>query len=103
MLIVRSRGKYYVYDYFEIKDIENINDYFELKPEGNWEKKQFWWKKISAKRNHRKTFRNKKKEKNLFLIENTIGFKLPMDKCFSFSQWSFTKKKLFKISRGFFF
>ena len=34
-----EEGKYYVYDYFEIKDIENINDYFELKPEGNWENK----------------------------------------------------------------
>ena len=34
-----EEGKYYVYSYNEIKDIENIDDYFEIKPEGNWEKK----------------------------------------------------------------
>ena len=34
-----EEGKYYVYSYNEIKDIENIGDYFEIKPEGNWEKK----------------------------------------------------------------
>lgn len=32
-------GKYYIYSYNEIKDIENINKYFEIKPEGNWENK----------------------------------------------------------------
>tara|TARA_B100001057_G_scaffold446593_1_gene485295 strand:- start:4254 stop:5993 length:1740 start_codon:yes stop_codon:yes gene_type:complete len=34
-----EEGKYYVYSYNEIKDIENIGNYFEVKPEGNWEKK----------------------------------------------------------------
>ena len=34
-----EEGKYYVYNYDEIKDIENIEKYFEIKPEGNWEKK----------------------------------------------------------------
>ncbi len=29
-------GKYYVYFYEEIKDLENIERYFEIKPEGNW-------------------------------------------------------------------
>ena len=32
-------GKYYVFDYAEIKEIENIDKYFEIKPEGNWENK----------------------------------------------------------------
>ena len=32
-------GKYYVFDYSEIKEIENIEKYFEIKPEGNWENK----------------------------------------------------------------
>ena len=32
-------GKYYVFSYDEIKDIENIDKYFEIKPEGNWENK----------------------------------------------------------------
>ena len=34
-----EEGKYYVYSYDEIKDIENIEKYFEVKPEGNWESK----------------------------------------------------------------
>jgi len=34
-----EEGKYYVYSYNEIKDIENIKKYFEIKTEGNWENK----------------------------------------------------------------
>ncbi len=34
-----EEGKYYVYSYAEIKDIKNIESYFEIKPEGNWENK----------------------------------------------------------------
>tara|TARA_B100000886_G_scaffold238582_1_gene167224 strand:+ start:1093 stop:2823 length:1731 start_codon:yes stop_codon:yes gene_type:complete len=32
-------GKYYVFSYDEIKEIKNIEKYFEVKPEGNWENK----------------------------------------------------------------
>ena len=34
-----EEGKYYIYTYDEIKNLENIEKYFEIKPEGNWEKK----------------------------------------------------------------
>ncbi len=34
-----EEGKYYVYQYKEIKDFENIEKYFEIKPDGNWENK----------------------------------------------------------------
>ena len=34
-----KEGKYYVYSYKEIKKIKEINKYFDIKPEGNWEKK----------------------------------------------------------------
>ncbi len=34
-----EEGKYYVYTYDEIKDIKGIERFFEIKPEGNWEKK----------------------------------------------------------------
>ena len=34
-----KEGKYYIYTYDEIKDIENIDKYFEINPEGNWENK----------------------------------------------------------------
>jgi uncharacterized protein YyaL (SSP411 family) len=34
-----EEGKYYIYSYGEIKDIENIERYFEIKPDGNWENK----------------------------------------------------------------
>ena len=36
-----EEGKYYTYSYNEIKDLENIGKYFEIKPEGNWEKNFF--------------------------------------------------------------
>ncbi len=34
-----EEGKYYVYSQSEIKDIEKIEKYFEITPEGNWENK----------------------------------------------------------------
>ena len=34
-----EEGKYYVYTYEQIKDLENIEKFFEIKPEGNWENK----------------------------------------------------------------
>ena len=34
-----EEGKYYVYSYDEIKNLQDINKYFEIKPEGNWENK----------------------------------------------------------------
>ena len=34
-----EEGKYYIYSYSEIKDFENIEKYFDIKPEGNWENK----------------------------------------------------------------
>ena len=32
-------GKYYVYSYNELKNIKDINKFFDIKPEGNWEGK----------------------------------------------------------------
>ncbi len=34
-----EEGKYYTYSYNEVKKIDNIDKYFEIKPEGNWENK----------------------------------------------------------------
>ncbi len=34
-----EEGKYYVYDYNEIKDINKIHDYFDISIKGNWENK----------------------------------------------------------------
>ena len=34
-----EEGKYYTFSYEEIKNIESINEYFDIKPEGNWEGK----------------------------------------------------------------
>ena len=34
-----EEGKYYIYSYNEIKNLENIKKYFEIKSEGNWKKK----------------------------------------------------------------
>jgi uncharacterized protein YyaL (SSP411 family) len=43
-----EEGKYYVYSYNEIKDIENIKKYFEIKPEGNWENKIILVEKLKS-------------------------------------------------------
>ena len=32
-------GKYYVYNYDELKNIKDIENFFDIKPEGNWEGK----------------------------------------------------------------
>jgi len=34
-----EEGKYYVYSFEEINHLENISKYFDIKPDGNWEKK----------------------------------------------------------------
>ncbi len=34
-----EEGKYYVYNYEELKEIKNLDNYFELDPKGNWESK----------------------------------------------------------------
>ena len=34
-----EEGKYYVFNYNELKDIKDIEQYFEVKPDGNWENK----------------------------------------------------------------
>jgi len=34
-----EEGKYYVFSYDELKKIKDIDQYFEIKPEGNWENK----------------------------------------------------------------
>lgn len=34
-----TEGKYYVYDYNELKNIKDIEKFFDIKPEGNWEGK----------------------------------------------------------------
>ena len=34
-----EEGKYYTFSYDELKNFENINDYFDIKIEGNWENK----------------------------------------------------------------
>ena len=34
-----EEGKYYVFNYSELKEIKNIDQYFDIKPEGNWENK----------------------------------------------------------------
>ena len=42
-----KEGKYYIFNYTDIKTIENVSKYFDIKPEGNWEGKIIL-KEISA-------------------------------------------------------
>ena len=67
-----EEGKYYVYKYEEIKDIENINDYFELEPKGNWENKNILVeKKIAPKKIIDKLLAIRKKKKKPFFDNKT--------------------------------
>jgi uncharacterized protein YyaL (SSP411 family) len=34
-----EEGKYYIFNYNELKDIKNLEQYFDIKPNGNWENK----------------------------------------------------------------
>ena len=67
-----EEGKYYVYKYEEIKDIENINDYFELESKGNWENKNILVeKKIAPKKIIDKLLAIRKKKKKPFFDNKT--------------------------------
>jgi uncharacterized protein len=67
-----EEGKYYVYDHTEIKDIENISNYFELDPKGNWENKTILIeKKISPKEIIDKLLMIRKKKKKPFFDDKT--------------------------------
>ena len=45
-----EEGKYYVFTYDEIKGIKNIEEYFQINPEGNWEKKIILVEKAKPKK-----------------------------------------------------
>ena len=64
-----EEGKYYVYDYDELKSINSINEYFDISDKGNWENKNILVeKKKPPKEIIAKLYAIRKKEKNLFLI-----------------------------------
>ena len=64
-----EEGKYYVYSYDEVKAIENIEKYFEIKPEGNWENKIILVEKESpSKEIIKKLLEIRTKRKNHFLM-----------------------------------
>ncbi len=67
-----EEGKYYVYSYNEIKDIENIEKYFEIKPEGNWENKIILVEKAKANDEIlKKLFQIRLKRKKPFFDDKT--------------------------------
>ncbi len=67
-----EEGKYYVYSHDEIKDIENIHKYFEIKNEGNWENKIILVEKeIPTKEILKKLFQIRLKRKKPFFDDKT--------------------------------
>ena len=67
-----EEGKYYVYNYEEIKDIKNIAEYFDVKPEGNWERKIILVeKKKATKEIIKKLFEIRQKKKKPFFDDKT--------------------------------
>ena len=59
-----EEGKYYVYKYEEIKEIKNIEKYFEIKPEGNWENKIILIEKEKPTKEVLEKLLNLRKKKN---------------------------------------
>ena len=53
-----EEGKYYVYNYEEIKELENIEKFFEIKSGGNWENKIILIEKEPPTEKIVKTFRD---------------------------------------------
>ena len=39
MQTVRGEGKYYIFEFKDLKEISEIDKYFEISPKGNWENK----------------------------------------------------------------
>ena len=67
-----EEGKYYVYSHDEIKDIKNIDKYFEIKTEGNWENKIILVEKeMPTKEILKKLFQIRLKRKKPFFDDKT--------------------------------
>ncbi len=67
-----EEGKYYVFLFDEIKDIENIDRFFEIKPEGNWENKIILVEKEKpTKEILKKLFQIRSKRKKPFFDDKT--------------------------------
>ena len=67
-----EEGKYYVYTYQELKNLENIEKYFEIKPDGNWEGKIILIeKKKPSKEILNKLLNIRKKRKKPFFDDKT--------------------------------
>ena len=67
-----EEGKYYIYEYEEIKDLENFDKFFETKPEGNWEGKIILVEKEKPPNEIlKKTFKDKIKKKKPFFDDKT--------------------------------
>ncbi len=67
-----EEGKYYVYNYEEIKNIENLIEYYEVDPEGNWEGKIILIeKKMPPKEIIRKLLKIREKKKKPFFDDKT--------------------------------
>ena len=67
-----EEGKYYVYNYEEIKDIKNIAEYFDVKPQGNWERKIILVeKKKATKEIIKKLLEIRQKKKKPFFDDKT--------------------------------
>jgi uncharacterized protein len=71
-----EEGKYYIFTYNEVKDIKDLNEYFDIRPEGNWESKIILSEKkeptsnilkqlLQIRKNKKKPFFDNKKQLDL--------------------------------------
>ena len=99
-----EEGKYYVYTYQEIKSLENLDKFFDIKPEGNWEGKIILVEKSSpTKEILDQLLQIRLKRKKPFFDDKT---QLDLN-CLWISSLiaadDILPEKVFKISRGIFY
>ncbi len=71
-----EEGKYYVFTYNELKDIKDIDQYFDVKPEGNWENKIILREIKFPPESLRTKLKDLRKKKNKPFFDNKIQLDL---------------------------
>jgi uncharacterized protein YyaL (SSP411 family) len=71
-----EEGKYYVFNYSELKDIKDIEKYFDIEPDGNWENKIILKEIITPPESIVIKLKNLRKKKNKPFFDDKIQLDL---------------------------
>ena len=99
-----EEGKYYVFSYDEIKDIENIDKFFAIKPEGNWKNKIILVEKEKPNKNIlKKLLEIRSKRKKPFFDDKTqLDLNCLMISGLVFAHEILPEKNYLKLAEAFF-